>query len=77
MAGRVVQERAVQAVLDSIKSIAQVAEKKWSSRSLRHRTRNYCAWTVSGNEILPPPLEKSVRLETEGGCLPAGRQGGI
>jgi hypothetical protein len=68
MAGRVVQERAVQAALDSIKSTAQVVEKKWLSRSLRHRTRNYSAWTVSRNEIPPrPPLEKSVRLETEGG----------
>jgi hypothetical protein len=67
MAARVVQERAVQAALDSIKSTAQVVEKKWSFRSPRQRTRNYCAWTVSRNEIPPrPPLEKSVRLETEG-----------
>lgn len=68
MAGRVAQQRTVQAVPDSIKSTAQVVEKKWSSRSLRHRTRNYCVWTVSRNEIAPrPPLEKSARLETQGG----------
>jgi hypothetical protein len=56
MAARVVQERAVQAALESIKSSAQVVEKKWSSRSPRHRTRNDCAWTVSRNEIPPGPL---------------------
>jgi len=56
MGGRVVQEATVHPVLNPINLFVQVAEKRWSSKSHPHRTRNYYAWTVLRNKI-PPPLE--------------------
>jgi len=56
MGGCVVQGPTVHPVLNPIKLLVRVAEKRWWSKSHPHRTRNYYAWTVLRNKI-PPPLE--------------------
>jgi len=49
MGGSVVQNPAVQSVLDPIKLYVLVAERNLSSQSPRQITRNYYAWSVLRN----------------------------
>ena len=49
MGGSKVQSPDVQAARNPIKLYVRVAERNLSSQSPRRITRNYCAWSASGN----------------------------
>jgi len=57
------QDRAISGVRNPIRSYVRAAERRLSPRFLRQSTKNYCAWSVSANEILPersPTLLKTL-----------------